>query len=215
MAEILPSILAADFSNLLNDIKKVSDSKYLHLDIMDGRYVPNISFGPDIIRTLRPYSSQIFDTHLMIVEPEKYIDEFANAGSDVITFHIEAVTHLDRVIAQVKEAGCEVGVALNPATSLSVLDFVLEKLDQVLIMTVNPGFGGQKFITEMVNKIRLLRKMIDEKGLNTQIQIDGGVNLDNLTSLAQIGVDLFVAGSAVFEANNPAEILKKMNEIIN
>ena len=180
---------------------------------MDGQYVPNISFGPGIIEALRPYSKQIFDTHLMILEPEKYIKEFAKAGSNIITIHAEAVTHLDRVINQVKEAGCKVGVALNPATSLSVLDHVLKDLDQVLIMTVNPGFGGQKFIPQMEDKIKDLRKMIDNKNLETMIQIDGGVNLDNIEKLKVLGVDLFVAGSAIFKADDPALILKKMQSL--
>jgi len=213
MADIAPSILAADFANLRNEISKVKEAKYIHLDIMDGQYVPNISFGPGIVEALRPYSKQLFDTHLMIKNPEKYIDKFAEAGSDIITIQAETVTHLDRVINQVKEAGCKVGVALNPATSLSVLDYVLENLDMVLIMTVNPGFGGQKFIPEMEKKIIQLRKMIDNKDLETIIQIDGGVNLDNIEKLKNLGVDLFVAGSAIFKADDPALILKKMQSI--
>lgn len=213
MADIAPSILAADFANLGKEMSKVKEAKYIHLDIMDGQYVPNISFGPGIIEALRPYSKQIFDTHLMILEPEKYIKEFAKAGSNIITIHAEAVTHLDRVINQVKEAGCKVGVALNPATSLSVLDHVLKDLDQVLIMTVNPGFGGQKFIPQMEDKIKDLRKMIDNKNLETMIQIDGGVNLDNIEKLKVLGVDLFVAGSAIFKADDPALILKKMQSL--
>ncbi len=213
MADIAPSILAADFANLGKEISKVKEAKYIHLDIMDGQYVPNISFGPGIIEALRPYSKQIFDTHLMILEPEKYIKEFAKAGSDIITIHADAVTHLDRVINQVKEAGCMVGVALNPATSLSVLDYVLKDLDQVLIMTVNPGFGGQKFIPQMEDKIKGLRKMIDNKNLQTMIQIDGGVNLDNIKKLKVLGVDLFVAGSAIFKADDSALILKEMQSM--
>ncbi|NLM96970.1 MAG: ribulose-phosphate 3-epimerase [Halanaerobiaceae bacterium] len=214
MAEILPSLLAADFSNLREEIRNVYEAKILHFDIMDGNYVPNISFGPGIIKALRPYTEQIFDIHLMIVNPERYIEEFVLAGSDVITFHAEAVTHLDRVITQVKETGARAGVALNPHTPLSVLDYVLEKLDQVLIMTVNPGFGGQEFIPQMVEKIKLLRKTIDERNLETKIQIDGGVGLDNLEELAGLGIDLFVAGSAIFSADNPADVLKKMNKIL-
>lgn len=214
MADLLPSLLAADFANLYDEIMKVQEANYLHFDIMDGRYVPNISFGADIIRALRPYSRQVFDTHLMIIEPERYIELFAEAGADVITFHYEATTHPHRVVHQVKEAGCKVGIALNPSTSLDVLEYLLEDLDQVLIMTVNPGFGGQKFIPAMVKKIRKLRKIIDERKLDTLIQIDGGVNLENLPELHALGVDLFVIGSAVFGAEDPGEVVRKAKEIL-
>ncbi|NLJ83591.1 MAG: ribulose-phosphate 3-epimerase [Halanaerobiaceae bacterium] len=214
MAGILPSLLAADFANLYDEIMKVQEAGYLHFDIMDGRYVPNISFGPDILRALRPHSRQVFDTHLMIVEPERYIELFAEAGADVITFHYEATTHPHRVVHQVKEAGCKVGIALNPSTPLNVLEYLLEDLDQVLVMTVNPGFGGQRFIPAMVNKISELRRIIEDRGLATQIQIDGGVNLDNLAELHTLGVDLFVLGSAVFGADNPGEVVRKAREIL-
>lgn len=214
MADLLPSLLAADFANLYDEIMKVQEANYLHFDIMDGRYVPNISFGADIIRALRPYSRQVFDTHLMIIEPERYIELFAEAGADVITFHYEATTHPHRVVHQVKEAGCKVGIALNPSTPLDVLEYLLEDLDQVLIMTVNPGFGGQKFIPAMVKKIRKLHKIIDERKLDTLIQIDGGVNLENLPELHALGVDLFVIGSAVFGAEDPGEVVRKAKEIL-
>lgn len=214
LADIAPSILAADFANLKGEMNKVRESKYIHLDIMDGQFVPNISFGPAVVRALRPYTTQKFDTHLMIIEPEKFIEEFAEAGSDIITIHVEAVTHLDRVVNQVKEAGCEVGIALNPSTPLSVLEYILDDLDQVLIMTVNPGFGGQKFIPQMKNKIDKLREMIDKRDLKTKIQIDGGVNLNNIKDLKKIGVDLFVAGSAIFKTDDPAATLKEIKELI-
>ncbi|MFW6022482.1 MAG: ribulose-phosphate 3-epimerase [Halanaerobiaceae bacterium] len=214
MADIAPSILAADFSQLKKEIEKVKDSRYLHFDIMDGSYVPNISYGPGIVQALRPYSNQIFDTHLMIVEPGKYINDFAEAGSDIITIHAEAVQHLDRVINQIKESGCQAGVALNPSTSLSVLEYVLEDLDQVLIMTVNPGFGGQKFIPQMNNKIRKLHSLINKNGLNIRLEIDGGVGIDNIRELYELGVDLFVSGSSIFKSENPAETLYKMLELI-
>jgi ribulose-phosphate 3-epimerase len=214
MAELLPSILAADFANLHNEIMKVEEAGYLHFDIMDGRYVPNISFGPDIIKALRPYSRQVFDTHLMIVEPERYIDRFVEAGCDVLTFHYEATRHPHRVVQQIKEAGCKVGIALNPSTPLDNLDYLLEDLHQVLIMTVNPGFGGQEFIPAMKEKISKLRKTIDERKLKTLIQIDGGVNLNNLSELKDLGVDLFVIGSAIFGAEDPAGVIKKANSIL-
>lgn len=215
MSDIVPSILSADFAKLSSEIKKIRESNYIHLDVMDGQYVPNFTFGPVLIRSLRPYSDQIFDTHLMMLKPEKYIEEFADAGSDIITIHAEVVQHLDRVVHQVKETGCKVGIALNPATPLSVLDYVLDDLDQVLIMTVNPGYGGQKFIPQMYNKIKSLRKMINDRSLYTKIQIDGGVNPDNIEELKEIGVDLFVVGSAIFNADNPSEEFKKMKEKIS
>lgn len=214
MAEFAPSILAADFSDLRTEIKKVKKAKYIHLDIMDGNFVPNISFGPGVVRALRPYSDQMFDTHLMIDSPQKYIEIFADAGSDIITFHAEAVTHLDRVINQVKDAGCRVGLALNPATSLSVLDYVLSDLDQVLLLTVNPGFGGQKFIPQMAGKIQSLRSIIDERELDVKIQIDGGINLSNVKDLADLGVDLFVTGSAIFKSQDPSTCLDKFRDSI-
>lgn len=214
MADLLPSILAADFTNLYKEILKVAAADYLHFDIMDGRFVPNISFGSDIIKAMRPHSKQIFDTHLMIVEPERYIEDFAKAGCDVITFHIEATTHPHRVINQVKEAGCKAGIALNPSTPLDFLNYLLDDLDQVLIMTVNPGFGGQKFIPGMKNKILELRKIIDERNLQTMIQIDGGVNLDNIKELSGLGIDLFVMGTAIFKAKDSGDIIKKINRII-
>lgn len=213
MAIISPSILSADFSNLKKDIEKVKKASYLHLDIMDGKFVPNITFGPMLIKAIRPYSTTVFDTHLMIENPEKYITDFADAGSDIITFHVEAVNHLDRTIHMVKEAGCKVGVSLNPATTLNQLDYILSELDQVLIMTVNPGYGGQKFIKPMINKIKQLRQRIDNRGLNTKIQIDGGVSLENIKELYQAGVDIFVAGSAIFKSDNPQKVVKKMQEL--
>lgn len=212
MSLFSPSILAADFSNLREEIKKVEKADFLHLDIMDGRFVPNISFGPGLIKALRPYSPLKFDTHLMIVEPEKYIATFAEAGSDLITIHAEAVTHLDRVVSQIKDKGCKAGVALNPATPLNVLEYVLDKIDYVLLMTVNPGYGGQSFIPLMFQKIVELKEIIQENDLDINIEIDGGVNLDNINELSNAGVDIFVAGSAIFKADNPADTLAKMRE---
>ncbi len=210
MTEIAPSILSADFSNLREEIRKVSIARYLHLDIMDGAFVPNLTFGPGLIKALRPHTKQVFDTHLMIENPEKYIKLFAEAGSDIITIHAEAVNHLDKVVEQIKEYGCQVGVALNPSTSLSVLDYILEKLDMVLLMTVNPGFGGQEFISGMYTKIKALKNIINTKSLNTKIEVDGGVNVDNIIDIKQAGVDIIVTGSAIFKASNPTQILNIM-----
>lgn len=214
MSLFSPSILAADFSNLREEIKKVDKADFLHLDVMDGRFVPNISFGPGLIKALRPYSSLRFDTHLMIVEPEKYIATFAEAGSDLITVHAEAATHLDRVISQIKDNGCKAGVALNPATPLNILEYVFDKIDYVLLMTVNPGYGGQSFIPLMFQKIEKLKGIIQENNLDIKIEIDGGVNLDNINKLSNAGVDIFVAGSAIFKTDNPADTLTKMREKI-
>jgi len=214
MTEIAPSILSADFANLREEVEKVKTAKYLHLDIMDGNYVPNITFGPGILKSIRPYSKQIFDTHLMINNPEKYIDTFAKAGSDIITVHIEIVKHLDSVIEQIKKAGCKAGVALNPATPLNSIEHILEKLDLVLLMTVNPGFGGQEFIPYMYEKIRILRKILDKQNLKVKLEIDGGVNALNLKKIADTGVDIIVAGSAIFENRDPAVILKQFSKKI-
>src|SRR5690554_3576743 len=214
MTEIAPSILSADFANLREEVEKVKTAKYLHFDIMDGNYVPNITFGPGILKSIRPYSKQIFDTHLMLKNPEKYNDTFAKAGSDIITVHIEIVKHLDSVIEQIKKAGCKAGVALNPATHLSNIEYILEKLDLVLLMTVNPGFGGQEFIPYMYKKIRNLREIIDKRNLKVKLEIDGGVNAFNIKKIADTGVDIIVAGSAIFENSDPAKILGKLSNII-
>jgi ribulose-phosphate 3-epimerase len=214
MTEIAPSILSADFSNLQEEIKKVVTARYLHLDVMDGIFVPNLTFGPGLIKAIRPHTNQVFDTHLMMVHPERYIEFFAKAGSDIITVHAEVVDHLDRVIEQIKETGCQACVALNPATPLNTLDYILDKLDMVLLMTVNPGFGGQEFIPGMYNKIKDLRRIIDEKSLDVLIEIDGGVNIENIKEIARVGVDVIVTGSAVFKADNPTRMLDRMKREI-
>lgn len=214
MVHFAPSILAADFSNLMDEIKKVKEAKYLHLDIMDGNFVPNITFGPDIIKSLRPHTDHIFDTHLMIDEPEKYIDTFAKAGSDIITFHAETTVHHDRIVNQVKETGCQSGIALNPATPLSLLEYLLPELDQVLLLTVNPGFGGQKFIPQMVKKIKKVKTLITKNNLDIRLQIDGGVNYNNVKKLADLGVDLFVTGSAIFKTKDPSNSLSRFKKIV-
>lgn len=215
MTEFSPSLLAADFSNLREEVKKVAKADYLHLDIMDGRFVPNITFGPGLIKSLRQHTELPFDTHLMIVEPEKYVNDFADAGSDLITFHAEAAVHLDRVVNQIKEAGCQAGIALNPATPLNLVEYLLPELHHVLLMTVNPGFGGQKFIPYMLEKIEQMKSIIDSRGLKVKIQIDGGVYQGNLQEVVKAGTDIIVAGSAVFKQENPAVILDEMRESLN
>src|SRR6056297_1351062 len=199
MTKFAPSILSADFSDLEKEIKKINKADFIHLDVMDGHFVPNITFGPGLIKAIRPYSSLTFDTHLMIESPEKFIDEFADAGSDIITVHQEATNHLDRVINYIKDKGCKVGVSLNPATSLKELKYVLKDIDMVLIMSVNPGFGGQKFIPQMLEKIRKLKEMINENRLDVDIEVDGGIKLSNVRGIIEAGADIIVAGSAIFK----------------
>jgi len=203
MLKLAPSILAADFKNLGQQVAEVSEAgaQYIHLDVMDGAFVPSISFGMPVIASLRSCSDRVFDVHMMVEEPGRYINDIKEAGAALICIHAEACTHLDRTINQIKEAGLKAGVALNPATSLSVLDFILPEVDMVLIMTVNPGFGGQKFIPYTLDKVRALRRICKERNLETDIQVDGGVTCDNVRELIEAGANVFVAGSAVFKGN--------------
>jgi ribulose-phosphate 3-epimerase len=203
MLKLAPSILAADFKNLGQQVAEVAEAgaMYIHLDVMDGAFVPSISFGMPVIGSLRGCTDRIFDVHMMVEEPGRYINDMKEAGADLICVHAEACNHLDRTINQIKEAGLKAGVALNPATPLSVLDFILPEVDMVLIMTVNPGFGGQKFIPYTLDKVRALRRICRERDLETDIQVDGGVTCDNVRELIEAGANVFVAGSAVFKGN--------------
>ena len=216
MKKILaPSILSADFANLGKDVLTSIEAgaEYVHIDVMDGMYVPQISFGIPVIKSLRPLTDAIFDVHMMVQDPGRYIEDFANAGADIITVHAEACTHLDRVVHQIKDCGKKAAVALNPATPLSTVEYLLPELDMVLIMTVNPGFGGQTYIPYCNEKIQALRKMIDEKNLSVRIQVDGGVKESNIAQIAEYGADTFVAGSSVFNGDiseNVAALLKKI-----
>ncbi len=195
-----PSLLSADFAVLGDQVALLDEAgaQYVHIDVMDGMFVPSISMGLPVVKSIRPISDRIFDVHLMIQDPDRYIDDFVNAGADIITVHAEACTHLDRSIQKIKEKGILAGVALNPATSLSTVEYVLGEVDMVLIMTVNPGFGGQKLIPYTIDKIRDLRSMLDERGLKTDIEADGGVTLDNVGKVLGAGANIVVAGSAVF-----------------
>lgn len=198
--KLAPSILSADFSRLGEEVREVSaaGADYIHLDVMDGRYVPNITFGPVVIESIRPYTNLPLDTHLMISEPERYIEDFSKAGSDILTVHAEASTHLHRTICQIKETGCLAGVAINPTTALSTIENALPYVDLVLILTVNPGFGGQTLIPEVLAKVRDLKSLINEKGYSTQIEVDGGINANTASQVVQSGADILVAGSAIF-----------------
>ncbi|NEO18795.1 MAG: ribulose-phosphate 3-epimerase [Moorea sp. SIO1F2] len=208
---IAPSILSADFSRLGEEIKAVdaAGADWIHVDVMDGRFVPNITIGPLVVKAIRPITEKPLDVHLMIVEPEKYVADFAKAGADIISVHAEhnASPHLHRTLCQIKELGKQAGVVLNPSSSLDLIEYVLEVCDLILIMSVNPGFGGQSFIKEVVPKIRKLRQMCDERGLSPWIEVDGGLKVNNTWEVLEAGANAIVAGSAVFKAPDYAEAI--------
>ena len=207
MIKMAPSILSADFARLLEDVKKVERAgcEYLHIDVMDGHFVPNITLGPAIVKSLRKDVNMVFDAHLMIDNPDNYIKDFVDAGCDMIVVHEEACTHLHRTIQNIKSFNIKAGVALNPATPIENIKYILNDIDMVLIMTVNPGFGGQSFIGTMIDKIKELKALIDEKGLDVDIQVDGGINPKNVAKVVQAGANIVVAGSAIFNSDNIEE----------
>ena len=213
---ISPSLLSADFTNLEKEFKIMNEEKvdFIHLDIMDGNYVPNISYGPGVVKRLRPLTEIPFDTHLMIERPENFIEEFVKAGSDIITIHPSTTKHLDRTLSLIKSYGKKAGLALNPGDGLDLLDYNIENIDLVLIMSVNPGFGGQKFIPSALRKIREVKKLIKDRNLNTLIEVDGGVKLDNAREVLETGADILVAGSAIFEKDKTRENIKAFKELL-
>ena len=204
---IAPSILSANFAKLGEEVTAVIESgaDFIHFDVMDNHYVPNLTIGPLVCEAIRPVTDAIIDVHLMVEPVDRIIPDFAKAGANIISFHPEASRHIDRTIALIKEQGCKAGLVFNPATPLSYLDHVLDKLDLVLIMSVNPGFGGQQFIPEALNKLRAVRRRIDESGRNILLEIDGGVKVDNIAEIARAGADTFVAGSAIYGAGRDSD----------
>lgn len=212
-----PSVLSADFANLQNDIEMLNNSKcdWLHIDIMDGVFVPNISFGIPVLKSIKKHSNKILDVHLMIVEPEKWISEFRDAGADILTVHYECSPHLHRTIDAIKKSGMKAGVAINPHTPVSVLEEILSEVDLILVMSVNPGFGGQSFIENTYNKVLSLSKLIDSKNTKTRpiIQVDGGVNLDNASKLISSGANALVAGNSIFNTKNPIDVISEFKSI--
>jgi len=216
MKKIAPSILSADFSKLGEEILAVeaAGADWIHIDVMDGHFVPNITIGPGPIQSLRKITRLPFDVHLMIENPERYIDAFADAGSDVITVHVEAARHLHRIIAHIRERGIKAGVSLNPATPLVQVEPILNDVDVLLIMTVNPGFGGQKFINSALPKIRKAREMVNSTAHNVAIEVDGGVTLDNIKSIAEAGADIIIAGASVFGSGNYKQTIGSMKAIL-
>jgi len=212
MKKIAPSILSADFSRLGEDIRAVEagGADYIHVDVMDGRFVPNITIGPLVVEAVKRVTSLPLDVHLMIADPDLYVPAFAEAGADIIVVHAEASTHLHRTVQLIRSFGKQAGVALNPATPLNCLEYVLEDLDLVLLMTVNPGFGGQSFIEACLPKIHALRGMLDKRGLETELEVDGGVKPDNIERISHAGADVFVAGSAVFGGGDYAATISEL-----
>ncbi|WP_431156526.1 ribulose-phosphate 3-epimerase [Winogradskyella poriferorum] len=214
---IAPSMLAADFGNLQRDTEMVNQSEadWFHIDVMDGHFVPNISYGMPVIEAIKKHAKKPLDVHLMIEKPERYIEEFARVGADIITVHYESTVHLHRTLRQIKDAGCKAGIVLNITTPISVLEDILPECYMILLMSINPGFGGQKFEEVTYQRVSKLRKMIDDQGLDTRIEIDGGVTDQNIQKLVEAGADTFVAGSHIFKSENPIGTIQRLKALSN
>jgi ribulose-phosphate 3-epimerase len=214
--KISPSILSADFVRLAEEIKATEEAgaHMLHIDVMDGHFVPNITIGPAVVASIRKITSLPLDVHLMIEEPDKFLKDFVNAGADILTVHFEASVHLHRTVQWIKESGVKAGVSLNPATSIWNLDNILHDVDMVLLMSVDPGFGGQEFIPNTLEKLRLLKKMMNEAVLSPLIEVDGGVKIDNAREIVDAGADILVMGSAFFSSHNYRQTIEKLGEIL-
>jgi ribulose-phosphate 3-epimerase len=215
MPILAPSLLASDFLHLDRECAMLNESEadWFHLDVMDGRFVPNISFGLPVIEHIAKATTKVCDVHLMILEPERYVEAFKNAGADILTVHLEACIHLHRNLQQIRSLGMQAGVALNPHTPVSLLEDVLQDMDVVCLMSVNPGFGGQKFIPQTIDKIKKLRRMIDDKGLQIKIEIDGGVTIENAPEIVAAGADVLVAGYTVFKATDPKATIAQLKRV--
>ena len=212
MVKISPSILSANFACLQSELEKVSEAEWIHVDVMDGRFVPSITIGPLVVKALRKITKQVLDVHLMIEHPEKHVAAFAEAGADIIVVHAEACKDLGAVLEQIKGLGCKAGVSIKPGTSVSEIEHVLHLADVVLVMTVEPGFGGQKFMPHLLAKVTQLKEIALEKNLSFEIEVDGGINKDNCASAAGAGADVLVAGSAIFYSDDPASMLRTIRE---
>ncbi|MGT2744708.1 ribulose-phosphate 3-epimerase [Streptococcus phocae subsp. phocae] len=215
--KIAPSILAADYANFANELARIeqTDAEYVHIDIMDGQFVPNISFGADVVASMRKHSKLVFDCHLMVVNPERYVDAYAQAGADIMTIHVESTLHSHGALQKIKAAGMKAGIVINPGTQVSAIEPVLPLVDQVLIMTVNPGFGGQAFIPECLDKVALVAKMRSEKGLSFDIEVDGGVDDKTINACYKAGANVFVAGSYLFKADDLVSQVQTLRKALN
>lgn len=217
LSKIAPSILAADYANFATELQRIeqTDAEYVHIDIMDGQFVPNISFGADVVASMRKHSKLVFDCHLMVVNPERYVDAFAQAGADIMTIHVEATQHIHGALQKIKAAGMKAGVVINPGTPVEALEPVLNLVDQVLIMTVNPGFGGQAFIPEMLDKVKRVAALRDEKGYRFDIEVDGGIDNTTIKLASKAGANVFVAGSYLFKATDLTAQVQTLRTALN